>query len=255
MREVEVGEQQLLLLLGSANSVEETMQSLLVVALNGQFDACFSLWAIVVHHAFGHMHGPLVEQTAHDAFNILETSGIGEFGNLHLTSLVGEIKDCSLAIAEFAWRLLFVVGVRADLCLALNFETTGHSSFVDFAHCAQVVVGNPLPELELWMAQNGPLVEEGHYFFHFISLRLNVVGHYYNCSIVLLSAERYKHTEPCSHTHSRRNAIGVCALHCQRQYYFSELCHRCAKIMFFSFSAKKSCRFYGCGGSSGGSSS
>ena len=231
--------------------VEEGVQCLFVVALDGESHAGLGLGAIVVHHPLGNMHSALVEQPAHDALHILETGGAGEFGDLHFAALVGEVEDYFLAVAERAGSFLFKVGVRADKRLALNLQPAGNSRLVDLAHGAQVVVGNPLPELELGVAKHWALVKQSEDFFHLIALWLNVVGHHHDGSVVLLATKWHKHTITHPHTQRRGDAVGVSALNRQGQNYFGKLWHRCKDTIFFASWQKK---FYSSLGSSGGRS-
>ena len=61
----------------------------------------------------------------------------------------------------------FVVGIGIDghACLAFQLEPGGERCFVDFAHGAQKVVGHPLPETYLRVADYRLWVEHRYYLF------------------------------------------------------------------------------------------
>lgn len=54
------------------------------------------------------------------------------------------------------------VGGCADEGLALDLEAGGDGGAVDLAGCAEVVVGEPVPELELGVADHRLLVEQAY---------------------------------------------------------------------------------------------
>ena len=126
--------------------------------------------------------------------HILEACGCRQFGDLHATALCREVQDHLLAVAQRAWSLLLKVGVDSDVGFALDLEPAGQSGLVDFSHRAQVVVGYPLPELELGMAHDGLLVKHAHHLLDLIALRGTVVQHHHDGGVNLLAAERHQHT-------------------------------------------------------------
>ena len=227
VREVEVSEQQCFLLLGALHLVEEVVQPLLVVALQFQTHTRAGLGTVVVDYAFRHMYGTGIEQPAHNGLNILESCGIGDFVDLNASSLGGKIEYHLVTVAQLPGLLFLKVGIHANESLALHLEPARDGGFVDLAHGAQVVVGNPLPELDLRMLDNGEGVEHRDDFFHPIALRLDVVRHHHNGGVDAFFAKWHQH--PAAYRHRGLqfgcDAIGIRALNGKGQQDFGKLWH------------------------------
>ena len=174
--------------------VEECVQALLIAMVASQPHARFGLGTVVVHHAFAHVQCLALDKVAHCVFHVLEACCTGEFGNLHPSALCGEVKHHLLAVAQATRCLFLIVRVYADISLALYLQSAGHCGLVDFTHRAQVVVGEPLPETQLRMAQDGTFIEYAQHLFHLVSLRRAVVKHHHNGGVDFLAPKWYQHT-------------------------------------------------------------
>ena len=159
-RQVEIGQQQLFLLLGTLELVEEAVQAGLVVARDSQAHALLGAGAVVVDHTLAHAYGSQVEQVAHLVDHVAKAGGACNLVDLHASASLGHVEHHLVAVAQLARALLLVVGVDAHKRLALHLEPAGHGSAIHLAHRAQVVVGNPLPQLELGVPQDGTGVEQ-----------------------------------------------------------------------------------------------
>ena len=227
VREVEVGEQQRFLLLGALHLVEEMVQSLLVVALQGEAHAGAGLGAIVVDNAFRHMNGTGIEQFAHYSLHILESCCLGDFVDLNASQIGGVTQHRLGAVAQLTGLLFLKVGVHTDKGLALHLEPAGDGGLIYLAHGAKVVVGNPLPELDLRMADDGEGVEHSKQILGPVAFRLPVVRHHHNGGVDAFFAKRDQHTTA---NHDRwlqfgRDVIGVSALNGKGQQDFGKLRH------------------------------
>ena len=127
----------------------------------------------------------------------LESGCPCNFGNLDASTLSGEVQNDTLVVSQLSWLTLFKVRIDADCRLALHFQSRGNSRFIDFAHRAQVVVGNPLPKVQLGMTNDGFVIECAQNLFYIIALGFPVVQAHHNSSENLFTAEgnQYPHAD------------------------------------------------------------
>ena len=225
-RQVQIGQQQRFLLGGALHLVEKRVQRRLVVARDGESHTRFRLGPVVVHHALAHADGVHVEHLAHQPFHILEARGPCDVGDLHPAALCGKVEHHALAVGERARLRFLEIGVHTDERLAFHLQSRRKRRLVDLAHGAQVVVGNPVPEFELRMAQDGLVVEPGHDFFHLVALGLDVVKHGDDAGVNLLASEGHEHTMSHPDGLARCDAVGVGARNGQWQQDFGKVWHR-----------------------------
>ena len=175
MRHVQIGQQERFLLRCPLEHVKKMMQFFLLFTGYGEAHTCLSLRTIVVHDTLTHVQRTHVQQVADISFYGLESCCLGNFGNLNASTLGSEVQNYPFVVAQPAGLVLLIVWVDADCRLAFYLQSRRHRCLVDLTHRAQVVVGNPLPELQLGMAQDGLAVKGAQNLLDFVALGLPVM--------------------------------------------------------------------------------
>ena len=162
----------------------------------GQAHARLCLGPVIVDDAFAHVQRIHVQQVADISFYGLESGRVGNFGNLNASTLGCEVQNDTFTVGQLPRRSLLKIRVYTDGSLALDFQSRRHCRLIDFAHRAEVIISDPLPEVQLRMPQNGFFIKGAKYLFHFIAFGLPVMQGHDNGGEDFLAAERhqYPHT-------------------------------------------------------------
>ena len=222
VREVEKRQQQRFLLFGASHRVEISVKCDFVVFFGIESDISFCFGPVIIDYAFRYVYGAALEQTAHQRKHIFVARGARYFIYLRAVAVHGIFEHHLFAFAQMVVGGLFPVGVDADKCLALHLQPRGHSCLIHLAYGAQIVVGNPLPKLQLWMSYDGVGVEHLENVLHFIAFGSMVVHLYdYGC-VGLFSAKLHKHAAAHAQAllHGGGHTIGERALQCEGHYHF-----------------------------------
>ena len=178
-RHVQVGQQQRLLFWRPLELVKVLMQSLFILTGQCQADTRLGLWTVVVDDTLAHVQCIQVQQVADISFYGLESGRVCNFGNLNASTLGRKVQNHLFAVTQLAGFALLKVWVDADCRFAFHLEARRYCRFINLAHCAQVVVGDPLPEVQLRVAHDGFIVERAQNLFHVVALGLPVMqGHH-----------------------------------------------------------------------------
>lgn len=229
-REFDVFHQQIQLLGGaSLQFVEEEVQAAFVAGSLGEAYARLGLGLVGAAQLFFHEDGFFVEQGLDDGEDVLDAA------------VLLELRDALLRFGgeEVEYLLFFLrqadVGLEIGVVLhdrfAFQLQAGGQCGFVDVALGAEVIIGQPLPELELARQQYGAGIEQRGDFFYFVLRRGEVVHVAHNGGVVLLPSERYYHATTRLHVVCPfvGQGVGEAAVQGQRQYDIHKLFHRGGK--------------------------
>ena len=171
------------------------------------------------------MDGCPNKHAAHEMLHIFETRGMRQLVDAHATALRGEVEEHTLGIDQRLLHVFFKVGIHADAGFALHFEPRGEGGLIDLTQRAQVVARHPVPELELRVAHDGLLVEQGDDLLQLIAGGLTVVhGRHYG-RVDFFASKRHEDAVPHLERHVLRHAIGVGARYGKWQDGLDELRH------------------------------
>ena len=224
---VEESEEGLLLLGSASHGVEHLMEALAVIAFGidsnvGYFASHISFDQFLRNHEeplFKHLRG----QCIHSGI----ASGLGQVGNGHALSGMDEsLENDGFALGQGRGGII-EVGGGFKKCFALHFQGGRESRFHDIAGGAEIIVGNPFPEFELRVAEDGLIVKEKSYRFYFIAIGFPRGYGRDDTGVELPFAKL--HNDPVAALyfagHFLRDFIGESAAQRERENYFGKQSH------------------------------
>ena len=117
------------------------------------------------------------------------------------------------------------VRLRLRLIPVLRLQSRRQGRLIDIADGRQVVVANPVPQLQLPFRHDRLFVHHLRNRLHLIALRLHIVHLSHNTQIRLAASESDQHAHAHPHAHPLGNGVGEQPLQGHRQYQVGVVQH------------------------------
>ena len=111
------------------------------------------------------------------------------------------------------------VRLRLGFVAVLRLQSAGQCRLVHLTDGRQVVVANPMPQLQLLWCDHRLLVYLLLNGFHFVALRLHMMHPGYQTDICLRPSEAHQHAHALTYRHALRHGVGKQPLQRNGQYH------------------------------------
>lgn len=231
-REIKPRNESLLLTLRSAHQVEKPMQTFIIITFKVEFDESFSAGMILLDNFLVDIDDPEVEESIDDTCGIMYAGFVLDFGNAQATLSLEHGDDEHLSLGGFEILVRFKILIERDIGFRLRFETSGDGSLKDLTDRAEVILGNPIPELKLRVSDYGFGVEQSHYILDSVILRSIIMETLDDSRIILLTPKLDEHTRAHLQTvrYRVRYGVGERRIQWQREYNLGKHSAKITKV-------------------------
>ena len=204
------------------------MQRHVVIPVAAQAHQRLAHGTVFLHGTFIHLHYPVGHQRRHYLHHVGGVRHLVKFLDGGASLGFEESDDFRLPFGQLHRFLGVEVGVQAHVGFALHTQSGGECGLIHFAGSAEIIVGEPVPELDLREAHHLRRVEQTQYLLHLITGgRLGVHGHHHG-GIELAAAEGHEHAVSRLQLPVQfgRNAVGESTLHGEGHQHVGVSLHR-----------------------------
>ena len=148
---------------GTFHKRKQFVQTFLVAASGIDAYIAFSDGPVAFYEFLADNDGSGVEQLIDCTVNIIHVELVSETFGRHFAFGGKTLIHHQLFVGQNGDIVAIEVGIGLDCRFALDFESGRKGRLHHFAACAHVIVGNPVPKPQLWMAYYGLAVLHGKY--------------------------------------------------------------------------------------------